>query len=70
MEKKIKKGKIQKIQETRIHAILPFPAECGPIWRSFPVWGSFAVGDLRRSTDLKYALKYLQTNRVFINGKH
>ena len=26
---------------------------CGPIWRSFPAWGSFAVGDhLRRCTSL------------------
>ena len=63
---KIKKNR--KIRETKLYAIPRFPVGiicgphrdhlrfgiiCGTIWGSFPVWGSFAVGDhLRRCTDL------------------
>ena len=66
------KIKNKKIQETKLHAIPRFPAVsfavhigdhfrfgiiCGPILGSFPVWGSFAVGDyLRRCTWLVHGI--------------
>ena len=66
MNKETKFEKNEKLQETKIHTIPRFPAGSfavqigdhlrfgiifGPLWGSFPVWESFAVGDhLRRCT--------------------
>ena len=36
---------------------LRFGIICGPFWGSFPVWGSFAVGDhLRRCTEALFLM--------------
>ena len=67
-----KKKSLKKIKETKIHAIRCFPAGsfavrigdhvrfgiiCGPIWGSFAVWRSFAVGDHLRVVTL-YMIPY------------
>ena len=73
-KQKINITNLKKIQETKIHATRCFPVGsfavhigdhlrfgiiCGSIWGSFPVWGSFAVGDhLRRCTEPKTIYKY------------